>query len=277
MQFALPPRKNPQTLPYAHSPRVSPRRRNQLKTAALLAFAVLSIFFLLSHIFGSDEVTAVIPAGTPSVVIVTVLDRAALSESYIEKVVTNREDYAKRHGRLFQRSSLHEVNRLFYLAGYVNFFATVSDYESSLDGAPSSWAIVPAVRHAMASFPQSPYFLHLSPHALIMNTQTSLESHLLEPSRLESLMLRDVSAVPPDSIIKTFSHLKTKDVDLIITRNQEDLDPGSFVIRQGDFARFFLDIWFDPLFRRYNFAKAETHALVCCFRSWWLTGNLRAG
>lgn len=98
MQFALPPRKNPQTLPYARSSRISSYRRNQLKTVALLVFAVLSVLFLLSRIFGSDTATSAVPAGTPSVVIVTVLDRAGLSESYVQKIVTNREDYAKRHG-----------------------------------------------------------------------------------------------------------------------------------------------------------------------------------
>lgn len=153
------------------------------------------------------------------------------------------------------------------MTGYSSFFANVSDYESSLDEAPSSWAIVPAVRHAMATHPHSTYFFHLSPHALIMNPSKSLKSHLLDSSRLESLMLKDVSVVPPDSIIKTFSHLKASDIDLILSRDREDLNPGSFVIRQGDFARFFLDIWFDPLFRTYNFAKAEIHALVC---SSWL-------
>lgn len=96
-----------------------------------------------------------------------------------------------------------------------------------------------------------------------MNPSKSLKSHILEKSALESLMLKDVSVVPPDSIIKTFAHLKPSDIDLIISRDKEDLNPGSFVLRQGNFARFFLDLWFDPLFRRYNFAKAEVHALVC--------------
>lgn len=99
MQFALPPRKNP-PLPYAHSPpRISFQRKKQLKAVALLAFAALSVLFLLSHVFASaTSSSATVPAGTSSVVIVTVLDREALSDSYIRKIVSNREDYAKRHG-----------------------------------------------------------------------------------------------------------------------------------------------------------------------------------
>lgn len=96
-----------------------------------------------------------------------------------------------------------------------------------------------------------------------MNPTQSLKSHLLDRSRLEPLMLKDIPVVPPDSIIKTFSHLKERDVDLILTQDSEDLSSGSFVLKNGDFARFFLDLWFDPLYRSYNFVKAEIHGLVC--------------
>ena len=146
--------------------------------------------------------------------------------------------------------------------GYANFFANASDYDEAVGDSPSSWAIVPAVRHAMAVHPTSTYFFHLSPHALIMNPTKSLKSHLLDKNRLETLMLKDFPVVPPDSIIRTFSHLKEKDVDLILTQDSEDLCPGSFVLKNGDYGRFFLDVWFDPLFRSYNFAKAEIHGLV---------------
>ena len=146
--------------------------------------------------------------------------------------------------------------------GYTNFFANISDYETTLESAPRSWGVVPAVRHAMAAHPYSKHFFYLDAHALIMNPRKSLESHLLEKNRLDSLMLKDVPVVPPDSIIKTFSHLQSQDVDLILSTDSESLSSGSFVIKQGEFAQTFLDIWFDPLYRSYNFAKAETHALV---------------
>lgn len=114
----------------------------------------------------------------------------------------------------------------------------------------------------MASHPYSEYLFHLDANAIIMNPNKALESLVLDGDRLEALMLKDTPVVPPDSIIKTFSHLKPNDIDLIISADGEDLSPGSFVLRQGDFARFLLDLWFDPLYREYNFAKAETHALV---------------
>ncbi|KAJ5779312.1 hypothetical protein N7457_007032 [Penicillium paradoxum] len=240
MQFALPPRRSPHALPLARSSRMPSYRRKQLKSITILTFAFLSLIYILNYLYFSPSVTA--SADTSDVVIVTLLDRQRLSESYLQKIVANREDYAKRHG-------------------YTNFFASVSDYDEAVGDAPKSWAVAPAIRHAMATHPRAAYFFHLDTHALIMNPSKSLKSHLLEKGRLEELMLKDVPIVPPDSIIKTFAHLKEKDVDLIITQDKEDLNPGSFILKNGDFARFFLDIWFDPLYRNYNFAKAETHGL----------------
>ena len=123
--------------------------------------------------------------------------------------------------------------------------------------------MVPALRHAMTRYPKSTFFYLLSPHSLIMNPSISLKSHVLDPKRLESLMIRDKPVVPPDSVIRTFSHLKGDKVDLILTQDNEGLSQGSFLIRRGEWAKFFLDTWFDPLYRSYNFQKAEGHALVC--------------
>ncbi|EER23594.1 galactosyl transferase GMA12/MNN10 family protein [Coccidioides posadasii C735 delta SOWgp] len=242
MQFALPPRKSSNPPLYARPSPSSALRRRQLKSVAVLGFIIISVFFFISHIFSSGDSSTTTVASGPKVVLVTVLDEQSLSDKYIQRIKQNREDYVKRHG-------------------YINFFASTSEYVSVLNNAPRSWASVPAVRHAMTLYPGSTYFFHLSPHSLIMDPTIPITSHVLDPKQLESLMLKDIPVVPPDSVIKTFSHLSGKDVDLVITQDAENLCPGSFVIRQGEWAKYFLDAWFDPLYRRYNFAKAETHAL----------------
>jgi mannan polymerase II complex MNN11 subunit len=131
-----------------------------------------------------------------------------------------------------------------------------------LGKSPSSWALVPALRHAMTLNPHSTYFFSLSPHSLFMNPELSLVDHVLQKSRLEGLMLKDMPVVPPDSVIHTFSHLTGNDIDLVLTQDEEGLNPESFIVRQGDWAKYFLDVWFDPMYRSYNFQKAEGHALV---------------
>lgn len=114
----------------------------------------------------------------------------------------------------------------------------------------------------MTNYTYSTYFFSLSAHSLIMNPKLSLTSHIMEPKRLESLMLKDKPVVPPDSVIHTFSHLTGDKIDFVLTQDGEGLCQESFILRRGDWSTFFLDVWFDPLYRAYNFQKAEGHALV---------------
>ena len=144
--------------------------------------------------------------------------------------------------------------------GYGTFYPDVHDYD--VKGAPSSWARVPAMRHAMSLNPHTTYFFHLDQRALIMNPTLTVEDHIMDPARLESLMLKDASVVPPDSVIKTFSHLKADHVDLVLTQDDYGLGVGSMIVRRGQWADYFLDSWFDPIYRTYNFQNAEAHALV---------------
>lgn len=146
--------------------------------------------------------------------------------------------------------------------GYENFFTSISNYTRYTEPSPSSWTLIPALRHALAQYPHTAYFFSLATHALVMSPSLSLHDHLLASERLEFLMQKDIPIVPPDSVIHTFSHLKSDKVDLILTQDAENLSHGSFVLRRGEWAKFFLDTWFNPLYRTYNFQKAEGHALV---------------
>ncbi|KAF8856486.1 hypothetical protein BDZ45DRAFT_466918 [Acephala macrosclerotiorum] len=238
MHLALPTRKSSNPQPYApRSTRFPMLRRSRVQAIILCACAVGAIIFILSQIFGGGDG---IPSGSPPVVIVTVLDPENYNKEYISNVKDNRIEYARKHG-------------------YETFFPTAKDYP--LDGAPDTWAKVPAIRHALTKFPYSTYIWYLDQNSLIMNPEISIESDIMNSKKLESLMIRDQPVVPPDSVIKTFPHIKGANIDFALTQDKEGLAQGSFVIRKGDWARFFLDTWFDPLYRSYNFQKADTHAL----------------
>ena len=142
--------------------------------------------------------------------------------------------------------------------GYATFFPETTDYD--LAGAPSSWSRVPAVRHALTKYPHSTWFWFLEQNSLIMNPTVTVERSILD--KVEGMMLKNHPVVPPDSVIKTFPHLKSHQIDLIITQDKIGLAQGSFILRRGEWSKFFLDTWFDPLYRSYNFQKADAHALV---------------
>lgn len=130
---------------------------------------------------------------------------------------------------------------------------------------PAGWARIPALRHALATYPYTTTFWILDQDSIIMNPALSLEAHITSSSRLRSLMLRDVSIVPPESVIKTYRHVPPEKVQFILTQDAGGLSPGSMIVRRGEWAHYFLDAWYDPLFRFYNFQNAEQHALVCIF------------
>ncbi|KAL8683546.1 MAG: hypothetical protein Q9186_000458 [Xanthomendoza sp. 1 TL-2023] len=243
MHFAYTPRKSSHPPPYTSrgsSRSLSYNQRRQLKIGAIILSSLVILILVLSRLVGNGAER--IPPGTPEVVIVTLIDEEHMSKEYISKIQENRKDYAARHG-------------------YGTFFPSISSYPVPNTNSPPSWSLIPALRHALSLHRHTTYFLALSPHALIMNPSLNLHTHILSPKSLEKHMLKDKPVVPPDSVIKTFGNLKGDRIDLVLTQDGEGLCPGSFIIKNGEWARFFLDTWFDPLYRSYNFQKAEAHAL----------------
>ena len=106
-------------------------------------------------------------------------------------------------------------------AGYKTFYTNNTAYRQLVEPSPSSWTLIPALRHALTQFPDRDYLWSLSPHALIMDPTTSLYERVF--SNLPTLMLKDIPVVPPDSVIHTFSHLKPSQVALILAQDGSNI------------------------------------------------------
>jgi mannan polymerase II complex MNN11 subunit len=113
----------------------------------------------------------------------------------------------------------------------------------------------------MTLHPTSLFFWYLDSTSLIANPSMPIHTNLLTPAKLEKLMIVGEPVVPPDSVIRTFGNLKGDRIDIALTQDKEGLSVNSFVVRNGEWAKYFLDAWFDPIYRSYNFQKAEAHAL----------------
>ena len=101
MHFALPPRKTSFPPPYARvsARNVNNRRRKQLQYLSYLVLGVLTVVLCFKYLAGLHNTTQHGPVDKDStVVIVTVLDHAKMSDEYISMVKKNRDDYAARHG-----------------------------------------------------------------------------------------------------------------------------------------------------------------------------------
>lgn len=246
MHFAYPARKDSNPPPFR--PRTSrtswlvPSRRNRLRTVVLALLGLAGLVYLFGGFTRkADPYHEHVPSGTPPVVIVTVVDPMQYSNAYLETVEQNRRLYAERHG-------------------YETFIVKAHDYDTG--GYQQSWSKVMAMRHAITTYPDCQYIWFLDQDAFIIEPGWSLDRLVLDSRVLEGLMIKDYPVVPPDSIIRTYSHLGGDDAHLVISQDKDGLVTDSIVIRNGDWAKFLLETWLDPLYRSYNFEKAERHAMV---------------
>ncbi|KAF5666153.1 alpha-1,2-galactosyltransferase [Fusarium denticulatum] len=242
MHFAYPPRKNSNPPPFKQrSSQIPPiLRRIRKRTALLLLLGAIGLIFFLFGLKGETPYREHVPSGNPPVVVVTVLDTTQYNEAYLESIRHNREQYASRNG-------------------YEAMIVRVSDYDTGKS--PRSWAKIIAMRHALSKYPDATYIWYLDQNAYIMELDKKLEEQVVNPAKLESLMIKDWSIVPPDSIIKTFSHLKGEDAGLVISQDEVGLVTNSYILKNGEWAKFFIETWMNPLYQSYNFQKAERHAL----------------
>jgi mannan polymerase II complex MNN11 subunit len=253
-------------------------RRYRSQAFAAAALVLIGLVWLLtrgrdsqnSSRGGSTGMSNHVPSGKPPAVIVTVLDEERFGSRYTGLLKENRRLYAEKHGMLQfilirlssgRRSHVGRVGLTDRMCpGYATFFPKVGDYD--LKKAPKSWNKVVAMRHALTKFPEATYFWYVDIDTFIMNPALTIERDIMGPANLEEKMIVDHPVVPPDSIIHTFSHLKAEDVHFVVTQDKDGLATNSWLVRNSEWSRFFLDTWFDPTYRSYNFQKAETHALV---------------
>jgi hypothetical protein len=98
MHQALPPRKSSNPAAYMpRSTRLRSFRRSRLKYIILLALGIGATVLVCFRSFAGSER---IPSGTPPVVIVTVFESPMYSKLYTNGIKENREEYAKRHGKI---------------------------------------------------------------------------------------------------------------------------------------------------------------------------------
>ena len=85
-------------------------RRLRKRTILLGFLGIIGLVYLL---FGSSSGAPYHehkPSGNPPAVIVTVFDHSQYSTSYLESIRTNREHYAKRHGKTLTGLQCEGVN-----------------------------------------------------------------------------------------------------------------------------------------------------------------------
>src|SRR5579859_826851 len=97
-----------------------------------------------------------------------------------------------------------------------------------------------------------------------MNPSIPLHTHYLSPASLLALPLRDVPVFPPETTVRTptLRAQPISSIGLILSHGGGILHTGSIILRRGDYGKFILDSWNDPLVRSYGFQGEDHQALA---------------
>lgn len=182
----------------------------------------------------------------PEVVLVTAINYEDFDASYLVKIIQNRVDYAHHNGYAVYSRWVQEFTPIFQ--------------EHNND--PNGWSKTFILREAMYAFPNAKWFWYIDEKSMIMRHDISLNNYLLKPKALDPIILRNQPLIPPDSTIKTYEHSTADEVSLILTQNSKSLNTDNFIIKNDLTGRAILELWMDPLFRKYpTFRKDESNAL----------------
>lgn len=146
----------------------------------------------------------------------------------IERIsIQNKRAYAKKHGYGLTLKDMHTAKRYSH------------EYREG-------WQKVEVLRQTMREFPNAEWFWWLDQETLIMEPEKSLESHIFK--RLDSLSYRVLDEFNPLNLQLDLPYVDyTGDVDLLITQDCGGFNLGSFLVKNSEWSKLLLDIWWDPV------------------------------
>ncbi|EEB08628.1 alpha-1,2-galactosyltransferase gmh3 [Schizosaccharomyces japonicus yFS275] len=164
--------------------------------------------------------------------------------SFFQECIDNRIAYAKEHNYAFE-------------------FVNVSSMPI-----PPVWAKMPAILATMDKYPQAKWIWWLDQDAIIMNKKLSLQDHLLSKKALRRSLLRNQHYLNNQDATEThlvtpseYSDADLDKVGLIISRDLNGLNAGSFFVRVNPIMRMFVDVWSDKAYRENKVSENEQSLL----------------
>ncbi|SCU95483.1 LANO_0E10484g1_1 [Lachancea nothofagi CBS 11611] len=141
--------------------------------------------------------------------------------------IQNKRAYAKRHGYGLTLKDMRTAKRYSH------------EYREG-------WQKVEVLRQTMREFPNAEWFWWLDPETLIMEPQMSLEKHLF--SRLDTLSYRIPDEFNPLQLPLDIPYVDySQEPELFITQDCGGFNLGSFLIKNSEWTKLLLDVWWDPV------------------------------
>lgn len=203
---------------------------NRKYVLALLLVLAILVWFRRSRVASVSQRSS---AGAPVVLVLAANTKTRgnnRAATYLQKVIDNRTEYAKKHGYHFVVKDLQS-------------YSSQKNTKDISDG----WRRLFALREVLEEYPDSEWLWYLDQDAIIMDTHLCLTDHILNPERLDHLMLKDEPIVPPDSVIRTLKTATADSIQFILSQDHSGLNTKSFLLKNGDFAKYLLDTWAEPV------------------------------
>ena len=141
--------------------------------------------------------------------------------------IANKKAYAKRHGYGLTIKDLTTVKR------YSHEFR-------------EGWQKADILKQTMREFPDTEWFWWLDLDTLIMEPEKSLEDHIF--NRIDEIADRTLKDFNPLNLELDQPYTDySEEIDLLITQDCGGFNLGSFFIKNSDWSRLFLDMWWDPI------------------------------
>ncbi|CCE65479.1 hypothetical protein TPHA_0L01220 [Tetrapisispora phaffii CBS 4417] len=141
--------------------------------------------------------------------------------------IGNKKAYARRHGYGLTIKDLTTLKR------YSHEFR-------------ESWQKVDILKQTLREYPNAEWFWWLDLETLIMEPSFSLDDHIF--SRLDTIADRSLKNFNPLNIEVDIPYIDYKqDLNLLITQDCGGFNLGSFFIRNSEWSKALLDIWFEPI------------------------------
>lgn len=146
----------------------------------------------------------------------------------IERIsINNKRAYAKRHGYGLTIKDLSVAKRYSH------------EYREG-------WQKVDILKQTMREFSDTEWFWWLDMDTLIMEPDLSLEQHIF--SRLHNLTERTLENFNPLNIESDIPYIDyTEELNLLITQDCGGFNLGSFLIKNTDWSRLLLELWWEPV------------------------------
>lgn len=140
--------------------------------------------------------------------------------------IANKRAYAKRHGYGLTIKDL----------------ATSKRYSHEFR---EGWQKADILKQAMREFPDTEWFWWLDLDTLIMEPEKSLEDHIF--NRIDEVTERALKGFNPLNLELDQPYTDyTEEMDLLITQDCGGFNLGSFFVKNSDWSKLLLDIWWDP-------------------------------